>query len=162
MSDEAQALASLDLVATHVEKQLDVQWNHWDDVDGRLRLLLGFVSAVFVAVLAFASNESELTDGSRVLLVIAVCLLFVSGGMAALAWMPRKFDRPPEPMKLRDTYLAFSEEETRLAILDTMLEAYGENQRRINEKLASFRYAACVLGSAMPLIGVAAIIEIVG
>ncbi len=152
----------LHLVATHVEKQLDLQWDHWDHVDGRLRLLLGFVGAVFVAVLAFANNESEPSDSSKVFLVLAVGLLLVSGAIAALAWLPRKFDRPPEPMKLRDTYLASGEAETRLAILDTMLEAYSENQKRINEKLAGFRYAALVLGAAIPLIAVAAIIEIAG
>ena len=162
MSNEGnqQPLDSLELVSSHAEKQLDLQWAQWDQVDGKLRLLLGFIGAVFVAVLAFASNDDESSSAAKALLISAVVLLLASGSIATLAWLPRKFDRPPEPTTLREHYLAAAQDETRLAVLDTMLEAYSENQRRINEKLAGFRYAALALGMAITLIAIAAIIEI--
>jgi hypothetical protein len=153
-------LESLELVATHAEKQLDSQWDHWDQVDGRLRLLLGFVGAIFVATLAFANSASDTSSLAKALLISAIVVLIVSGIIATAAWSPRKFDRPPNPAVLRDKYLTSPRDETRLVVLDTMLEAYNENQRRIDEKLVGFRNAMLVLGIAIVLIAVAGIIEI--
>jgi len=84
-----------------------------------------------------------------------------SGFVAALGWLPREFDRPPEPGALRDGYLIKLQAETKLLILDTMVEAYDSNERAINEKLGSFRSAAVVFGVAVFLIGISAISEII-
>ena len=153
-------LESLELVASHAEKQLDSQWDHWDQVDGRLRLLLGFVGAIFVATLAFANSANDTGNLAKGLLISAIAVLMISGIIATAAWLPRKFDRPPNPAALRDGYLTSPRDETRLVVLDTMLEAYRENERRIDEKLAGFKNAVLVLGIAIVLIAIAGIIEI--
>ena len=77
---------SLELISRHVERQLDLQWGHWDVIDGRLRLLLGFVGAVFVAVLAFVSNGAgDLANATIGLVVAAILLLMLSAVIAGLA-----------------------------------------------------------------------------
>jgi hypothetical protein len=143
-----------------VEKQLDLQWQHWDQVDGRLRLLLGFIGAIFVATLAFTDRTNGLSGSAKVLLITAVVLLIASGLIATLAWLPRRFDRPPKPLTLREEYLTSAKEETILAVVDTMVRAYDENEMRIDEKLAGFRNDALILGVAVLAIARAAIIEI--
>jgi len=121
-------LGSLELISRHVERQLDLQWGHWDIIDGRLRLLLAFVGAVFVAVLAFIANRAGDLAGATVgLVVAAILLLMLSGLIAGLAWLPREFD---------------------------------DNQRRIDEKLAAFRYAAGGLAGAVFLMAIGAIVEL--
>ena len=157
---EQPRLDSLELIASHVEKQLDSQWGHWDEVDGRLRLLLGFIGAIFVAALAFANQTDDLSDLASGLLIAAVVVLLVSGIIASASWLPRRFERPPKPTGLRERYLASPQDETRLAVLDTMVEAYEDNQRRMDEKLAGFKNAALALGVAITLIAIAAIIEL--
>ncbi len=154
-------LDSLELVASQIEKQLDLQWEHWDEVDGKLRLLLGFIGAVFVATLAFSDRTSDLSSSATVFLISAVVLLIASGIIATLTWLPRRFDRPPKPLALREEYLTLPREQTLLAIMDTMVKAYDDNQARIDEKLAAFRNAALILGVAVLAIAVAAIIEVV-
>jgi len=161
LDDERGEFGSLELISRHVERQLDLQWGHWDIVDGRLRLLLGFVGAVFVAVLAFVANRAgDLTRATVGLVVTAVVLLMLAGLIAGLAWLPREFDRPPKPLLLRQKYLARPAQETLLAIVDTMVQAYNDNERRIDEKLAAFRYATGGLAVAVFLIAVAAILEL--
>ena len=152
---------SLELISANVERQLDLQWQVWDAVDARLRLLLGFIGAVFVATLAFSDPTRGLAVPSDILLVLAIGSLLASGLIASLSWLPGKFDRPPNPSWLRDHYLTASTDETQLAVLDTILEAYTENQNRINEKLAGFRNAAIVFGFAILLIAATVIIEVV-
>ena len=152
---------SLELISRHVERQLDLQWGHWDLVDGRLRLLLGFVGAVFVAVLAFISNRAgDMAPATIGLVVAAILLLMLSAVIAGLAWLPREFDRPPEPLHLRQKYLGKPVQEVVLAVVDTMVQAYNNNQRRIDEKLAAFRYAALGLAVAVFLMATGAIAEL--
>jgi hypothetical protein len=152
---------SLELISRHVERQLDLQWGHWDVIDGRLRLLLGFVGAVFVAVLAFVSNGAgDLANATIGLVVAAILLLMLSAVIAGLAWLPREFDRPPEPLHLRQKYLRKPVQEVLLAVVDTMVQAYNDNQRMIDEKLAAFRYAAVGLTVAVFLMATGAIVEL--
>jgi hypothetical protein len=152
---------SLDLVFDEVNRQLDLQWQVWEAVDGRLRLLLGFIGAVFVAALAFSGPDRDMSDLTKVVLVVAFVTLLTSGTVATLAWLPGKFDRPPKPSTLRDDYLTSTPDITRLTVLDTMLDAYSENQRRIDEKLAGFRNAGLALGISILFIATGAIIELV-
>lgn len=161
-SDPQQKLASLELVSAYVEKQLDLQWQHWDIVDGRLRLLLGFVGAVFVAILAFVADRAgDLACATVGMVVASTILLMLSALLTGLAWLPGEFDRPPKPVYLRKSYVARPREETALAVVDTMVEAYNDNQGKIDEKLAAFRRAAYLLALAVFLIAIGAVLELV-
>jgi hypothetical protein len=152
---------SLELIARHVERQMDLQWGHWDLVDGRLRLLLGFVGAVFVAVLAFISSRAgDLAGATIALVVAAILLLMLSAVIAGLAWLPREVYMPPEPLHLRQKYADKPAREVLLAVVDTMVEAYNDNERKIDEKLGSFRSAAAILAVAVFLMATGAIVEL--
>ena len=70
---DGQSTPSLDFVFGEVSKQLDLQWQVWESVDGRLRLTLGFIGAIFVATLAFADPTRELSTSGKVFLVMANC-----------------------------------------------------------------------------------------
>ena len=132
-----------------------------DLVDGRLRLLLGFVGAVFVAVLAFISNRAGDLAGTTIgLVVAAILLLMLSAVLAGLAWLPRDVYMPPEPLHLRQKYLHKPAREVVLAVVDTMVEAYNDNQRIINEKLGAFKRAAASLAVAVFLMATGAIVEL--
>ncbi len=154
------SLKSLEVIASMVETQLDLQWALWDSVDTRIRLLLGFSAAVFLATLALLNRGRDFADASTYLLAVAISLLIVSTVVAGLAWLPREFDRPPKPSALRDNYLATHPVATKLAVLDTMIEAYNDNEKTIDEKLVAFRRAALSLSVAVLLIAIAVIVEL--
>jgi hypothetical protein len=153
-------LPSLELVLEQVEKQLHLQWQHWEQVDGRLRLLLGFVGAIFVAILAFAGRGDPLPRAATGLALASISLLIASGVIAGLAWLPREFQLPPNPRALREDYVVRSVAETKLAVVDIMVEAYDKNQRSIEEKLGAFRSAAALFAAAVGLIAVAAAVAL--
>ena len=72
---DRQQVPSLDLIFGEVSKQLDLQWQVWEAVDARLRLILGFIGAVFVATLAFSDPTRDLAAFSDIFLVVAITLL---------------------------------------------------------------------------------------
>ena len=154
-------LPSLELVLEHVDRQLDLQWQHWEDVDARLRLLLGFAGAIFVATLAFVSREDALSRAATGLALASIGLLMMSGIVAGLAWLPRHFDRPPSPLGLREDYVGRPVGETRLAIVDAIVDAYNKNEIAIGEKLGAFRTAAVLFAGAVGLIAVASVVALV-
>ena len=63
-------------------------------------------------------------------------------------------------MHLRQKYLRKPVQEVLLAVVDTMVQAYNDNQRMIDEKLAAFRYAAVGLTVAVFLMATGAIVEL--
>jgi hypothetical protein len=93
--DRQPGLASLETISPHVEKQLDLQWEHWDIVDGRLRLLLGFVGAVFVAILALVADRAgELARAMVGLVVASTILLTLFAGCGGSGGEPSSMSTP--------------------------------------------------------------------
>lgn len=156
-----EALQSLDLVAAHVERQLDVQWELWDSVDVRLRLLLGLAGAILVATSAFVAGADELNVFSRGLLIASVVVMLLASAVTGLAWLPREFDRPPKPETLRQRYLNRPGTDLQLAVVDSMVKAYNNNEKKIDEKLGAFRNSIRILAIGVLLFASVAIIEVV-
>ncbi|MFQ5879905.1 MAG: hypothetical protein ACE5IZ_07035 [Dehalococcoidia bacterium] len=158
---QPQEWRTLELIAGQVEKQLDVQWQLWNTVDDRLlRLLVGFGGAFFLALLAFADRTSDLADATAGLVAAAIAVLLLSSLIAGAAWLPREFDRPPNPSHLRNAYLGTPPQETVLAIVNSMVQAYDENQRMIHEKQGAFRRAAFLLALGAFLLAAGALVEL--
>ena len=160
-SDELPVWPSLDVVAYHVEKQLDIQWQQWDLVDGRLRLVVGFVGAAFAAEIGFAGADFDLGAAAAVLLGIANVALLVAVILTTLGFLPRDFARPPDPRFLRDNYLMVSDADTKRDVLDTMVSAHEANAARIRDKAKTFVYAVVSAAAAVSALGAAVIVEVV-
>ncbi len=136
--DELPIWPSLEVVAYHVEKQLDLQWQQWDLLDGRLRLILGFAGAAFAAEIGFFSSGPDLSAAATILTVIATIGIVFAAVVSGVAFLPRTFERPPSPRHLREHYLVMSDADTKLEVTDAMIEAYEANARTMAEKAKSF------------------------
>ena len=160
MPDDLPVWPSLDVVAYHVEKQLDLQWQLWDLMDGRLRTILGFAGAAFAAEIAFFSSGSDLNAVSTGFVIAASISVAVATALAGLAFMPRTFQRPPRPRYLRENFLVMSDADTKLQVMDTMIAAYEENSVKVHEKASAFRNSVLALSLAVGLSSLAALIEL--
>jgi hypothetical protein len=91
---------SLDYVHEQLTAQIKQQWDIWDTMDGRLRLILGVIGIVFAAALAFQRGQAPPNNAVSILTAIAVGVYLVAAAIVARAYWPQKFDWPPRPESL--------------------------------------------------------------
>jgi hypothetical protein len=105
---------------------------------------------------AFALMPSWL--GTTVILSIAGYLL--AGAMAAWAYRPQKFDRPPNPTEMRASYVTADPKIAKIELIDMILLAYDLNEPRIAAKFNWFARAYAVAGIATFLMVIALVGQI--
>lgn len=160
---------SLDYVHEQVLAQLQAQSDLWDAVDGRLRLILGFIGIVFAAAIGLQRAVPVATGPSGPVLLpfwvgaaaaVAVMVYLIAGLIVAVAYWPTPFDRPPKPDALREQYLLADPRQTKLDVIDTIIEAYNRNTAPLARKNLAFKVAFVLTGIATALMGVALIGQI--
>jgi|SRR5215212_8313579 len=152
----------LDFVFDQILAQLDAQERRWQDMDGRLRLVLGLIGVVFAAAGVFArgtGSASLLPFRVGLVAGIAVGLYLVAGAAVVWAYHAKAFDRPPNPSDLRD-YMTTDTREAKREVLDTIVLAYTENERIIAMKQKWSRLAYGVTAVATAALGMALIMQI--
>jgi len=87
-------------------------------------------------------------------------LYIVAAALAAVAYWPTSFNRPPDRAQLREAYLLTSPNETRLEVVDTILVAYTANRAIIDRKNRFFKIAFSLTAVATGLLGLALVVGI--
>lgn len=164
----------LDYIHDRISSQLAAQSGLWEEINGRLRLILGVTGIVFAATLGLlprgsvsvSTPQGTVTQPLFVPFAVGVCavasmtLYFVAGLIATVAYWPRDFNWPPAPASLRK-YLTSDEREIKLTVVDEMLDAYADNEVELERKVRAFRRALAITVLATGLLGAAVIIELV-
>src|SRR4051812_30801793 len=81
-SEDPDNWLSLDFIMEQATGQLKQQWDIWNLVDGRLRLILALVGIVFAAVLGFQRGPTQLSQ-TVVALIHLADLCFVTAALVA-------------------------------------------------------------------------------
>ena len=92
--------------------------------------------------------------------IAAVLLYLWAIYVVGRAYLPRRFDQPPKPSTLREDYLTTDLRETKLTVIDTILEAYTQNEGVIQKKVSAFTHAFVVTGVATGFLGAAIVVHI--
>jgi hypothetical protein len=160
----------LDYVHERVLAQLDRQEARWKDVDDRLRFLLGVIGIIFAAGGGFMRNGLLVRDDSAntglmpswigTAVIVAIVLYLIAGAMAAWAYRPQKFDRPPRPVEMRAEYVTADPRDAKIELIDMILLAYDLNEPRIDSKFTWFGRAYKMAGLATAMMVVAVIGQI--
>jgi hypothetical protein len=152
---------SLDYIEAQVTSQLKQQHDIWDSVDGRLRLVLGVVGIVFAAALGFQRGQNPLTTPVGVLTMLAVAGFLGAAAVVAWAYWPRDFDWPPRPAGIRELVL-LDPRETKLQVIDTIIQSYNLNEQIIAFKIRWFKLAFLLTAGATALLGIAIVVHVWG
>ncbi|MBA2447705.1 MAG: hypothetical protein H0V51_06735, partial [Chloroflexi bacterium] len=144
---------------------IDAQSDLWDVVDGRLRLILGVIGIVFAASATFqrqvtAGGTAQIPFWIGAAVVGAVVLFLVAGGIVAVAYWPQKFNRPPDPLDLRGRWLTTDPRQVKLIVIDSILDAYNDNEDVIERKNLAFKIAFVLTAVATGLLGVALMAQV--
>jgi len=151
----------LDFIFEQTVAQLDAQERRWQDMDGRLRLVLGLIGVVFAAAGVFARGTGSALLPFWVGLTadVAVGLYLVAGAVVAWAYHAQNFDRPPNPLALRE-YMTTDPREAKRELLDLIVLAYADNERIIMMKQWWSRVAFGITALATGALGVALIMQV--
>lgn len=163
--DDPENWLSLDYVHEQIQEQLKAQSALWDEVDARLRLILGVIGIVFAASATF---QRQVTVGGTVqipfwiglLVGMAVALYLVAGAVVAIAYWPQKFNRPPDPIDLRNRWLTTDPREVKLIVIDSILDAYNDNEDVIERKSRAFKVSFAMTAGATAMMGLALIAQV--
>lgn len=131
---------SLGVLAPEVQEQMGSQMTHFESLDAKSGVLLGF-AGLFV-VLA-PESETHWIDLARFGGV-------VSAGAALFAFLPRRFP-VFELHRLRQAYLSAEPDFTRLVLLDTRIEMLDQARRLIEQKAFRLKVAIWALVVAILL-----------
>lgn len=135
MVDNA-GIRSLGVLAEEVRTEREFQLRHFDAVDAKAGIILGFAGAV----VAFA-------PGGHLVIQLAWYVAAVSALLALWTFWPRRF-WTTELGHLRDLYLAADEPFTRLRLLDTQILMVEASSRDLNRKAWRLKLAMTVLAIA--------------
>ncbi len=133
-------LGSLDVIARELEGQRALQMHHFESLDSKAGVVLGF-SGLIVAI---GPAVSGVATAGRILAVASAIL-------SLMTFMPRGY--PVLDMrKLRDRYLVADPEFTRLHVLDTHIEMEERSSRLLQSKAFRLKLAVGLLAAAVLLI----------
>jgi hypothetical protein len=137
------ALKSLDLILDEVRVERDAQLAHFDAVDAKAGIILGFAGAL---VALSRSPGSGLLVAGRYTAAAAVLV-------ATWAFFPRKFAQTAV-RNLREKYLRAEPDFTKLKLLDSHLEIMRITGDLLERKTKRLKVAVGLLGTAAILISV--------
>jgi hypothetical protein len=132
-----QRLPSLDLIAEEVRSEREGQLRHFEALDAKAGIILGFSGAL----VALAPSGSPLLDVARF-------AALASGLMALTSFWPRGY-WSTNLRQLRDLYLASEPEFTRLNLLDTQIAMTEDLSRVLSGKAGRLKWAMGLLVAAI-------------
>ncbi|MGH2556835.1 MAG: hypothetical protein ACRDHO_14115 [Actinomycetota bacterium] len=133
-------LGSLDLILTETRIERDAQLRHFEGLDSKLGILLGFSGAL----VALAPTNGLVIGLGRLVAAVA-------GLVSLWAFWPRKF-AVMDPYVLRQKYLPAEPEFTQLKILDTHVAMLQATAIILQRKARRLKWAMSVLAVAILLV----------
>jgi len=138
---DRQALQSLDFILGETRAERGAQLQHFDGLDAKAGILLGFSGAI----VALAPADAPLLGLGRVA---------VLAGLASLwAFWPRQFDTL-DLYTLRQKYLSAELRFTKLTVLDTQVAIIESAAAFLNGKAKRVKLAMALLAVAVVLIAI--------
>lgn len=134
------ATRSLDILVEHVQGVRAQQLQHFDALDSKAGILLGFAGAIIALS----------PGGEPVLLNLGRTAAVLSSFFALATFWPRSFP-VTAVFELREHYLASEERFTKLALLDTQIDMARSSRPIIDAKAGRLRVSMVALGVAAGL-----------
>lgn len=143
----ANGLPSLDLVALRVQAQLEHQLRHFDGLDNKAGIVVGFAGVV----VTIAEGLKPLAIAGRLAAVLAAML-------ALWSFLPRRYP-VLDTRRLRNRYLRADPEFTKLHLLDTQIRMEERASVLLDRKAFRLKLAVVCLTAAVLLIAAGILLE---
>lgn len=163
LTENGSLLPSLDIVYEETEKALGVQFEQVSSLDTKLSILLGAAGITFAALISgrYPLGTPEVATSAKVLPIVAAVLLVVSLVFGFYGYRLFRFERPPNPETLRLDYIVKQPEETKLSIIDTVVDSYRRNQDMIGKKIRFMKLCFLSLSGGVLFLGASFLYNVV-
>jgi cytochrome c biogenesis protein CcdA len=121
-------LPSLSLILQQVAVERETMNAHAESLDTKAGVVLGFAG-----VLVGLGATAQTLVSTRLVFQVGLGVAVLSAGLAAWAFLPRRYP-VLEALRLRQGYLTAPEEETQLHLLDTQIEMVSEAADLVKRK----------------------------
>ena len=147
-----QKLPSIDIVLDEVRRKLDFQFEQIDSLDTKSGILLGITGVLMALLMTNIITQPNLPN--LILVKVALIPIFVSLLLSFISIATRKWDKPPQLDRLRSYYINQGEDETKLKIIDIVMDAISKNKKPIEEKICLWKWSYSVLALGIGLLAV--------
>ena len=137
---------SLNLLLDCVQRERDAQLRHFDALDSKAGVLLGFAGALIT-----------LSPGVNLWLrAVSISMLALTAGLAVAAFFPRRMPTL-DVVNLRE-YMRADEEFTKLRLHDSQLEMVDDGAALLHRKALLLKLAVMSLGGGAVILAVGVIV----
>lgn len=132
---------SLDLIYQEARAKIEQQNQRVDALDTKGIAVLTAASLIVTVAPAVRLAGLNLNPLQTILLGIAGAAYLVLLGAVLIAVGTRRFNFPPNPTILYQDYLAGDPAAAKLAIVETIAQAYGDNESQVSKKAQALRWS---------------------
>ena len=160
---------SLNLAYSEAKNLIEVQFRQIDGLDTKASNLLaatGIVLSVLISgqILSIFLNSKtgspEYVMADYVLLGSASLFTLVSVILGVIALYVRHYKLSPDPRIIRTEYLNWTEEQTKLQILDNLILNFEDNAKTLSKKAALLQYGFTLFGFGTALLVIIFIVNL--
>lgn len=147
----------VEFVWEQAEKRLEAQLRQADALDTKAGVLVGIHA---LAAGLVASVAGRLQGTGRLLGIVIVLGLLLSGWLAVLVYRAQQYDRRPSPEELW-RFGAWTEEAIRFRFLSTRFEAIESNRRKLKRKAVLLTVSVVLVGVIASIVGTAGVVNLI-
>jgi len=147
-----QELSSIDIVLDEVRRTLDFQFARLDGLVTKSGLVLGVSGVILTLLVTSFLGESDLA--SPLLIKVAFAPILLSLILSFISIYIVKWGKPPQLERLRSHYITQPANETRLKIIDIVMEAIENNDKRIKARVCLWKSSYVILGIGLVFLAI--------
>ena len=147
-----QELPSIDIILDEVRRTLDFQFAQLDGLATKSGLVLGVSGVILTLLVTSFLGESDLA--SPLLIKAAFAPILLSLILSFISISIGKWAKPPQLERLRSHYITQPAKETRLKIIDIVIEAIGNNDKRIKARVCLWKSSYVILGIGLVFLAI--------
>ena len=147
-----QELPSIDIVLDEARRTLDSQFEQLGSLVTKSGVVLGVSGVILTLLINSFLGESDLANS--LLIKAAFAPIALSLILSLISISIGRWDKPPQLERLRSHYITQPANETKLKIIDIVMEAIENNDKRITTRVRLWKSSYFILGIALVLLAI--------
>lgn len=139
-----QELPSINIVSDEVRRTLDFQFKQLDGLVTKSGVVLGVSGVILTLLVTSFLGKSDLANS--LLIKVALAPILLSLILSLISISIGKWAKPPQLERLRSHYITQPANETTLKIIDIVMEAIKNNDKRIKTRICLWKSSYFILG----------------